>query len=145
MEIHQLTPALSVSPQLSIADIEKVAKAGFKTIICNRPDLEGIDQPSSEQIKASCTAVGIDWQYLPVNPRDYTDQQALAFGQLLDQAKGPVLAYCRTGTRSTNLWALSQAGKNEVADIVSLAKNASYDLSKLAERIGALAAELAAK
>lgn len=138
MELRQLTSVLSVSPQLSVADIEQLAAAGFKTIIGNRPDGEGDDQPASEALQAACAAAGINWQFLPVSPRDYTDQQAIEFGQLVADAEQPVLAFCRTGTRCTNLWALSQAENMQVDDILQAAANAGYDLSKLRPRIEAL-------
>ncbi|NQZ30578.1 MAG: TIGR01244 family phosphatase [Oceanospirillaceae bacterium] len=139
MELHQLTPFLSVSPQLNVADVEEIAAAGFKTIICNRPDGEGDNQPISDELQSACKAVGINWQYLPVNPRDYTDQQAMEFGELVSAAAHPVLAYCRTGTRCTNLWALSQAKSMQVDHIVQAANNAGYDITKLISRIEALA------
>ncbi|MFT5706758.1 MAG: sulfide:quinone oxidoreductase [Oceanospirillaceae bacterium] len=139
MQLHQLTANLSVSPQLNVADIEQISAAGIKTIICNRPDNEGEDQPESASIREACEAQGIKWHYLPVNPKEFTDQQGIEFGQLLQEIEGPVLAYCRTGTRCTNLWALSVADKLSLDDILSTAKNAGYDVSKLSERITALA------
>jgi len=139
MELHELTPELSVSPQLSTEDVEKAAAAGFKTIICNRPDGESEDQPISDEIQSLCLSLGLNWHFLPVSPKDYTDQQALEFGLLLSELAGPVLAYCRTGTRCTNLWALSQAGRRDVDEIILTAKNAGYDLAKLRERIERLA------
>lgn len=135
MELHELTPQLSVSPQLNIEDIDKAAAAGFKTIICNRPDGEGDDQPASEEMQALCQSLGIKWHFLPVSPKDYTDSQALEFGELINQLPAPILAYCRTGTRCTNLWALSQADQRDTDEIILSAKNAGYDLSKLRDRI----------
>ena len=140
MEIHQLTSLLSVSAQLNVQDLEQVVAAGFKTVICNRPDQEGEDQPGSDEIAVACEKLGINWHYQPVKPRAFTDEQALQFGQLLDEAAGPVLAFCRTGTRCTNLWALSQAGKTPFPDLLQGAKAAGYDLTKLADRFNALAA-----
>ncbi len=140
MEIHQLTSLLSVSPQLTAEDLEQVVAAGFKTVICHRPDREAEDQPASDEIAAACEKLGIAWHYQPVKPRAFTDEQALHFGELLEEAAGPVLAFCRTGTRCTNLWALSQAGKTAFPDVLHSAKEAGYDLTKLADRFSALAA-----
>ncbi len=138
MEIHQLTSSLSVSPQLDAKDIQQLVDAGFKTVICNRPDQEGEDQPSSDEMRTACESLGIKWYYLPVNPKSLSDQQALQFGQLLDEAPSPVLAYCRTGTRCTKLWALSQAGKTDLEQIIASASSAGYDVTTLSERILAL-------
>ena len=139
MDIHQLTTQLSVSAQLQLEDIDQVVAAGFKTVICNRPDQEAEDQPASEEIRLACENKGLNWRFLPVNPRDYSNQQALEFGQLLKEVQGPVLAFCRTGTRCTNLWALSQAGHSDVASIANSASAAGYDVTKLRDRIEALA------
>ena len=139
MDIRQLTPKLSVSAQLNAEDLDQAVAAGIKTVICNRPDQEGEDQPSSDDMRIACESRGLSWQYLPVNPRDYTNEQAQAFGLLLESAQAPVLAYCRTGTRCTNLWALSEAGKTDVASIINSASEAGYDIAKSSERIEALA------
>ncbi|MEH6445617.1 MAG: TIGR01244 family sulfur transferase [Oceanospirillaceae bacterium] len=139
MQLCQLTASLSVSPQLDVADIEQIIAAGIKTVICNRPDNEGEDQPESALIREACEAHGISLHYLPVNPKEFTDQQGIEFGQLLESLESPVLAYCRTGTRCTNLWALSAVGKLSLDEILSTAKDAGYDVSKLSERITALA------
>ena len=138
MKIHQLTDVLSVSPQLNVADIDQVLAAGFKTVICNRPDNEGDDQQDSDSIRIACEAKGLQWHYMPVSPKDYSDEQALEFGRLLNNVALPVLAFCRTGTRCTNLWALSQASEQNVADIIIQANEAGYDIAKLGDRISAL-------
>ncbi|MEM5528221.1 TIGR01244 family sulfur transferase [Gammaproteobacteria bacterium AS21] len=138
MEIHQLTETLSVSPQLNVEDIDQVLAAGFKTVICNRPDNEGEGQPDSDSIRLACEAKGLSWHYMPVSPKDYSNEQALEFGRLLNDVATPVLAFCRTGTRCTNLWALSQASEQNVADIISTANVAGYDIAKLSDRISAL-------
>jgi sulfide:quinone oxidoreductase len=144
MEMRQLTSRLSVCAQINVEDIEQISAAGIKTIICNRPDNEGEDQPASEAIREACEAAQIKWHYLPVSPKDYTDAQGLEFGELVDQAQEPILAFCRTGTRCTNLWALSQAGRTEFSEISSSAKEAGYDVDKLNERVSALAESVAA-
>lgn len=139
MEMRQLTSQLAVSAQISLEDIDQLLAAGVKTVICNRPDNEGEDQPASDSIRQACEAQGIKWHYLPVSPKDFTDQQGVAFGELVEQAEGPVLAFCRTGTRCTNLWALSQAGKMELGQIAQSAQDAGYNIEKLSERITNLA------
>jgi sulfide:quinone oxidoreductase len=139
MDIHQLTSQLSVSAQLHPEDIEQVVAAGIKTVICNRPDQEGDEQPASDEIRLACESQGLKWYFLPVNPRNFTDRQAREFGALLNAVQGPVLAFCRTGTRCTNLWALSEAGNIDVASIINTASVAGYDIAKLSDRIASLA------
>ncbi len=139
MDIHQLTSQLSVSAQLHPEDIEQVVAAGIKTVICNRPDQEGDEQPASDEIRLACESQGLKWYFLPVNPRNFTDRQAREFGALLNAVQGPVLAFCRTGTRCTNLWALSEAGNIDVASIINTASVAGYDIAKLSDRIATLA------
>ena len=103
----QLTPFLSVIGQIQPKDMTSVAAAGFLTVINNRPDQEGEDQPSSVEMAEAAQAAGLQYYYLPVIAGQISDQNVADFAQLLAQVKGPVLAFCRTGTRSSSLWALS--------------------------------------
>ena len=139
MEIRRLTASLSVSEQLNVEDIEAVTAAGFKTVICNRPDNEGEGQPVSDSIRQACEAQGVNWQYMPVNPKAITDAQGVQFGELLKSVETPVLAFCRTGTRCTNLWELSQAGDLSLEEILASAKMAGYDISSISERVNNIA------
>jgi sulfide:quinone oxidoreductase len=110
MDIKALTPHLSVSPQILASELQAVADAGFKALICNRPDGEGADQPSFDEIAQAAAALGLQASYLPAETGKVRDEDGKAFGALLHQLPGPVLAYCRTGMRSTTMWALSQSG-----------------------------------
>lgn len=134
-DFRALTDELSVSPQIAIADVPRVAAAGFRSIICNRPDGEGADQPGIDEIQRAAGACGVQLRYLPVAPGPVDEQAAQAFGVALAELPGPTLAYCRTGMRAATLWALSQAGKRPLTDILQRAKNAQYDLSGLVRRI----------
>lgn len=109
MKIQHLAPGLSVSEQIQPMQMAALKEAGFRTVICNRPDGESIDQPPFAEIERAARALGIDAHYLPAEPGKVTDEQGIAFGQLLAQLATPVLAYCRTGTRSSIMWALSQS------------------------------------
>ncbi|WIV49674.1 TIGR01244 family sulfur transferase [Marivivens sp. LCG002] len=135
MDIKKITPKLSVAPQIAAADMKALAEAGFRSIICNRPDGEGADQPTFEEMEKAAKAAGIEAVYLPVISGKVVDEDAVAFGEALDSLPGPVLAYCRTGTRSTTLWALSQAGKMSTSDILAAAKAAGYDMGGVVRRI----------
>ena len=116
---------------------EKVADLApnFRTIINNRPDAEEPGQPTSAEIEAEATRLGLDYLHLPVVPGKITDGQAESFGEAIARRKGPVLAFCRTGTRSATLWALSQAGKRTPDEILRTAAAAGYDLSAIAPRL----------
>ncbi len=135
MDIKKITPKLSVAPQIAAADMMALAEAGFRSIICNRPDGEGADQPTFEEMEKAAKSAGLEAVYLPVISGKVLDEDAVAFGEALDSLPGPVLAYCRTGTRSTTLWALAQAGKMSTSDILAAAKAAGYDMGGVVRRI----------
>ena len=137
MDIRKLDRDISVSPQIAIDDIPALAEAGYRTIICNRPDGEGNDQQLFSEIEAAAAKAGITAIYQPVVSGKVTDADALAFGEAMENAAKPVFAYCRTGTRSATLWALSRAGKLALPDILAKSKAAGYDMSGVVRRIAA--------
>ena len=135
MKIQHLAPGLSVSAQILPEHLLALKAAGFRAIICNRPDGEGNDQPLFAEIERAAQAAGIDAHYLPAEPGKVTDDQGVVFGQLLAALPGPVLAYCRTGMRSTTMWALSQSGQQPLTQIVEAAKKAGFDMKGVVRRI----------
>ena len=109
LPIRSLTPSFAVAAQLAPGDLAAVAAMGFKTVMNNRPDLEGgPDQPSSHAMRAAAEAAGLTYVYLPVVSGAYTPEQIQAMRDALDQAAQPVLAFCRSGARSTQLFMLAQ-------------------------------------
>ena len=135
MDIKALTPNLSVSPQILASELQAVADAGFKALICNRPDGEGADQPSFDEIAQAAAALGLQASYLPAETGKVRDEDGKAFGTLLSTLPGPVLAYCRTGMRSTTMWALSQAGVTPLPQILEAGRKAGFDMQSLVQRI----------
>ncbi len=135
MDIKALTPALSVTAQLSVADLPGIAQAGFKSVVCNRPDGEAPDQPSWAEIQAAAQRQGLQAHCLPVETGKVSDEEGAAFGQLLQTLPAPVLAYCRSGMRSTTLWALAQAGQLSPEQIVDTAARAGFDMKALVRRL----------
>ncbi|NLZ79462.1 MAG: TIGR01244 family phosphatase, partial [Gammaproteobacteria bacterium] len=133
--VKKLTPFLSVIGQIQPADMADVASSGFLTVINNRPDEEGEGQPSSAQLAAAAHASGLEYHHLPVVAGQIQDENISDFAQLLAQVKGPVLAFCRTGTRSSSLWALSEAHHLAPNAIIEAAQVAGYDLSGLLPRL----------
>ncbi|APO86162.1 bifunctional protein tyrosine phosphatase family protein/NAD(P)/FAD-dependent oxidoreductase [Marivivens sp. JLT3646] len=135
MDIKDINKRISVSPQITAADVKAIADAGFRAIICNRPDGEGADQPTFEEIDTAAKAAGLETLYLPIVSGKVEDADAAKFGDALDALPGPVLAYCRTGTRSATLWSLSQAKSLSVSDILAATKSAGYDMGGVVRRI----------
>jgi len=135
MDIKALTPNLSVSPQILASELQAVADAGFKALICNRPDGEGADQPSFDEIAQAAAALGLQASYLPAETGQVRDEDGKAFGALLHTLPGPVLAYCRTGMRSTTMWALSQSGITPLPQILEAGRKAGFEMQSLVQRI----------
>ena len=135
--MKRLSDELTVSPQLPIEAIDEIAKAGFKTVICNRPDDEDPGQPSFAEIAAKAEAAGMKAIFQPVASGNVADTDVDAFAANLAAAEKPVFAYCRSGTRCTILWSLASAGKLPVQDIIKSASDAGYDMSPLVPRISA--------
>ena len=135
MNPHKLDEKLLVCGQITPEDIDQAASAGVRLIINNRPDGEEPGQPLSADLKAKADALSIAYRYIPISGGNFDDASVMAFGDALASADGPTLAFCRTGTRATTLWALSQAGSRPTAAILSAANAAGYDLSQLRGRI----------
>ena len=135
MEIKTLTAGLSVSPQVVAAGMKAIKDAGFRALICNRPDGEGSDQPTFDEIAKAAKAQGLEAIYLPIVSGMVHDEDTAEFNAALTALPGPVLAYCRTGTRSATLWSLAQANKRSVADILAATKAAGYDMAGVVRRI----------
>jgi sulfide:quinone oxidoreductase len=109
MQFRKIDASFSVSEQIRAADVAAIAAAGFRSIICNRPDGEGWGQPSFAEIEAAAKAAGIEAAYVPVTPGGMTPRDVDRFAGLLRTLPGPVLAYCRSGARATGLWQAAQA------------------------------------
>lgn len=135
MEFKKINDDITVSPQVQPADMAEVAAQGFRSVICNRPDGEGADQPTFEEVEAAAKAAGLETLYLPIVSGKVTDEVAAEFGKAMKHLPGPVFAYCRTGTRSATLWSLSQAKAMPTADILAATKAAGYDMAGVVRRI----------
>jgi sulfide:quinone oxidoreductase len=140
MDIRKITEELSVAPQIHADDVSAIAAAGFRAVICNRPDGESSDQPCCEDIEAAVKAAGMVWRMQPVRSGGVTQADADAFGALMAELPKPVLAYCRSGTRCTTLWCLSEAAKRPLPDILERARSAGYDMAAVMDRATGLSA-----
>lgn len=141
-DFRPLTPDYAVAPQITLADVAAAKAAGFAMIINNRPDGEEPSAPQGDDIAAAATAEGMAYAVIPVGHAGFSHPQLDALAAALAGATGPVLAYCRSGTRSTHLWALTRARAGDDRDAICVAAgNAGYDLSGLRPMMDALAGE----
>lgn len=136
MRFKPVTTTLSVCEQIAVSDISEIVSAGFKSVICNRPDGEGADQPTFAEIDAAARAAGIVVAHQPIVSGKVSDEDAAKFGELTDRLPKPILAYCRTGTRSATIWSLSEGARGRpISDILAATKMAGYDMSGVVRRI----------
>jgi uncharacterized protein (TIGR01244 family) len=127
-DFRSVTETFSVSPQISAADVAAAAAQGFTLIINNRPDGEAPGQPTGLEIEAAARAAGLEYLAAPVVGRP-GPTQVEAVREAVAGAKGKVLAYCRSGTRSINTWAMGQAGAVDRDRLLRLGSSAGYDLT----------------
>jgi uncharacterized protein (TIGR01244 family) len=133
MQLRQLTNTLSVSAQIDEADVGTLAEQGFRSLINNRPDGEVPGQPDSTAIAAAAARHGMEYMHLPVVSGQWQADVVEAFADALHTLPTPILAFCRSGTRSCTLWALSACAAGEDRDaVIACAATAGYDLSALA-------------
>ena len=135
MIIRQLTTELSVADQLTVDDLEAVKEAGFNAVICNRPDEEGEPHADAESMAQKANALGLEFRYLPVNGANITDTDVAQHAALLSEVPGPVLTYCRSGARCTKLWALSEAGKQDVNTLIETVDKTGLTVVDIAHRL----------
>lgn len=124
---------LAVTGQIDRADLADFAKAGYQTIINNRPDGEEFGQLSSNEARAEAERLGLTYVYLPVTGATLTRDTVAAFEDAVRTASGPIVAHCRSGTRCYLLWALGQAlnGGGDPQSLVAQARAKGYDISPL--------------
>ena len=111
MEYRQISNDYSVAGQIALEDIATISKAGFKSVICNRPDEEHPGETPADAVKAAAEAAGMGFRYIPVISGQITAENVDNQAAALDEMEGPVFAYCRSGARCTNLYALVQQNK----------------------------------
>lgn len=140
--IRRIDDSISVAPQISVEDIAAIKAAGFTAIVNNRPDDEQDGQPAGDTIRAAAEAAGLAYSAIPITHAGFSLPQVTAMVEILEGAEGPVLAFCRSGTRSCNLWALAQARMGEhPAVLIEKAADAGYDLGGLRPLLDQLSAQ----
>jgi uncharacterized protein (TIGR01244 family) len=136
VNLKHVSESFAVSPQVRPEDMPAIA-GRFAMLINDRPDCEEPGQPTSDELQQAAAKAGLDYRYIPVVPGNLGDREVQEFVKAMSAADGPVLAFCRTGTRSISLWALSQAANRGAASVLEQAANAGYNLGGLAERVAA--------
>ncbi|EIZ79699.1 hypothetical protein WSK_1676 [Novosphingobium sp. Rr 2-17] len=139
---RQITDTVYASPQIGTDAIAQAQALGIVRIINNRPEGESDDQTGGDEIEAAARAVGIDYVAIPVTHAGFSEWQVDAMAKALADAGGPVLAYCRSGTRSTLLWALARAkGGENPETIAASAQGAGYDVTPVRPLLDMLSAK----
>lgn len=140
LDIRPLNTAIAVAPQIAPEDLPAIKAAGYVAVVNNRPDGEEPGQPGGDAIRAAAEAAGLRYHAVPVGAAGLGRAEVSAMSEALRGADGPVLAYCRSGTRSCNLWALAAADAGRSPELlVEQARGAGYDLSSLRPTLDALA------
>ena len=141
-DFRRLSDSFLASPQISEADVAAAAALGVRLVVNNRPEGESPDQTPGAAIEAAARAAGMDYVAIPIDHAGFSREQFDTLAQALDAADGPALAYCRSGTRSTLLWALAQASRGaDPSALAAAAAAAGYDLSPVAPALERLAAD----
>lgn len=128
----KITDSVFASPQIDTDAVAEAKAMGIVAIINNRPEGESPDQTPGDEIEAAARAAGLDYVAIPVTHAGFAAWQVDAMGEALGRAQGPVLAYCRSGTRSTLLWALARAKAGDNPGVIAAqAQAAGYDVSPI--------------
>jgi uncharacterized protein (TIGR01244 family) len=140
-DFRRLTDEFWASPQIGLDDVGEARAQGIALIVNNRPEGESPDQVPGAAIEAAARSAGMDYRAIPVTHAGFSEEQVRAMTAAIEETAGPVLAYCRSGTRSTLLWALAQAARGQDPDaIAAKAANAGFDVAPVRALIDMLAA-----
>ena len=140
--IRKVDDSISVAPQISVEDVAAIKAAGFTAIVNNRPDDEEAGQIPGDAIRAAAEAAGLTYAAIPITHAGFSYPQIEAMADVLAGAEGPVLAFCRSGTRSCNLWALAQAKNGADADaLIAKGAGAGYNLEGIRPLLDQLKAQ----
>jgi uncharacterized protein (TIGR01244 family) len=140
--IRKIDDSISVAPQIAVEDVDAIKAAGFTAIVNNRPDDEEGGQPAGQAIRDAALAAGLTYAAIPITHAGFSYPQIEAMADVLAGADGPVLAFCRSGTRSCNLWALAQAkGGADADELIAKGAGAGYNLDGIRPLLDQLKAQ----
>lgn len=141
-DFRTLSDTMLASPQIGLDEVAQAASEGVKLIINNRPDGESPDEPQGDVIESAAKAAGMDYLAIPVGHSGFSLPQVEAMADAIANTDGKVLAYCRSGTRSTLLWSMARARMGDSpAEIASAAQQAGYDISPVRPTVDMLAGQ----
>jgi sulfide:quinone oxidoreductase len=136
VKILQLEPSVFVAPQVAEADFAEIAARGFRSVVDNRPDGEAADQLPNQRAEAAARAHGLRFRYDPVANAEVTGEDAVGkFARAMAELPGPILFYCRSGTRCTILWAQASVRRLGVERTLEIAARAGYNLDAIREEL----------
>ncbi len=139
---RRITNTVFASPQIGLAEVTEAKAQGIVLIVNHRPEGESDDQTPGAEIEAAARAAGMDYVAIPVTHAGFSEGQVKAMAAALGAADGPVLAYCRSGTRSTLLWALAEASRGaQPATLAASPASAGYDIAPVRAMVDMLAAD----
>jgi len=134
MDVHKITASFAAAGQLTPDDIRQAAREGYRTVVNNRPDGEGgPEQPTAEACRQAAEEAGLSYHYIPMTPDRLSADLIEEFRQAIEDGPQPVLAHCKSGARSTALWALVECCHNarDVDEVIAEAARQGYDLSQM--------------
>lgn len=139
-DFRRLSDRVFASPQITPSDVAAAQAEGFALVVNNRPDGEEPGAPQGSEIEAAVRAADMEYVSIPIDHSGFSQAQIDAMAAALERAKGPVLAYCRSGTRSTFLWALARAQAGDrPQQIAEAARQAGYDIGPIIPQLVRLA------
>ncbi|SDI12178.1 TIGR01244 family sulfur transferase [Lutimaribacter saemankumensis] len=141
MDIRPLSPRYAVAPQIEPGDLPAIKAAGYTTVICNRPDIENPPALQADEMRKAAEAAGLAFHVLELTHQTMTPENIARQRQMIEDADGPVLAYCASGTRCSVIWSLGQAGRMDVDDILAATRQAGYQLDQLRPTLEAFGAQ----
>jgi uncharacterized protein (TIGR01244 family) len=141
MDIRALTDDYAVSPQIDLADLAAIKAAGFTTVIDNRPDGEIPGHLAAAQMATAAKALGLEFVINPLIPGTFTPDNIRIQAQACADATGPVFAYCASGNRCSVIWAMMNAGKIPVNDLIATPAKFGYRLDQFRPLLDSLAAK----
>lgn len=142
MDIKHLSPTYAVSPQIGVEHIATIAEAGFKTLICNRPDAEIPPSHQAAVMKTAAEDAGLTFVDIPVTHQGLNMDMIKAQNDAMTQSDGPTLAYCASGTRSSIVWSLAMAPELPADEIIAATAAVGYDLGGLKPQLEQIASQV---
>lgn len=135
MDLRKITDDFSVSPQITPEDVPAIADAGFRAVLCNRPDGEEFGQTPYDAVAEAARAAGLEVRCVPFSSGQLTQDVIEEFQTALAEMPRPVLAYCRTGTRCTMIWSLVNYDDLGADEVLRATSRAGYDMSGLVAQL----------